>query len=182
MAAEDLADLEAAMAAQEVSRVSFKAQKHAQQASTLIEVIISIAVVVLVLITLAASGTVVTRNQRFSERQAVATKYTQEAVEWAKNMRQQMGWPTLYDTVLTDSSAGIASYCLATLPDTPLAFASLTPSACQTTDIIAGTEFTRSFQFVIVSPSEIKATVIVDWTDNTTPHQTKSETVLRQWQ
>ena len=67
--------------------------------STLIEVIISIGIVALVLVTIVASGTLVTRNRRFSSNQGVATKYSQETIEWVKSFRNAVGWKTFYDSV-----------------------------------------------------------------------------------
>lgn len=149
--------------------------------STLIEVIISIAVVVLVLVTIVAGGTLVTRNRRFSGKQVAATKYSQEVVEWAKNMRNSMGWQTFNETVFAKGTP-VATVCLVTLPVAAAAFDALAPGACMVTDVISGTEFRRSVQFGAVSATEVRVVGYVDWTDNDLDHQTKAEAVLKEWQ
>lgn len=151
-----------------------------KKGSTLIEVLISIAVVVLVLITIVAGGTLVTKNRRFSSDQALSTKYSQEVAEWAKNMRNTMGWKAFYDTVTAKGSPAIV--CLPTLPATPLEFDGLSPGACADDDVIVDTQYRRAVQFAVLSPSEIAVTGLVDWTDNDQDHQTRAEAILQEWQ
>jgi len=148
--------------------------------STLIEVIISIAVVVLVLVSITASGTLVTRNRRFSAQQASATKYSQEAVDWAKNLRNTMGWLTFYDEV---SGKGVSPIvCLETLTTTPAEFSAVSAGACQSTQVIAGTDFVRSVQFTILSSTEVRAESSVTWVDNQITHEARAEVILQEWQ
>ncbi|HIH11686.1 TPA: hypothetical protein HA241_05830 [Candidatus Woesearchaeota archaeon] len=149
--------------------------------STLIEVLIAIAVVVLVLITIAASGTLVTKNRRFSSDQALATKYSQAALEWVKSMRNTMGWTAFYETVVAKGNPS-STICVNTLPASSAEFAALAVGACQPTDVITGTAYQRSVQFSVISASEIEGTGLVDWTDNNATHQTKTTAVLREWQ
>lgn len=155
--------------------------KLRSQGTTLIEVLISIAVVVLVLVTVVSSGTLVTKNRRFSADQALATKYSQEGLEWAKTMRNTMGWPTFYDTVSAKGGPTV-TLCMPTLPATTTAFAAATPGACMSTNVITGTPYLRSIKFVLVSSSEIDIKSYIDWTDNTQDRQTQAVAVLKEWQ
>lgn len=155
--------------------------KLRSQGTTLIEVLISIAVVVLVLVTIVSSGTMVTKNRRFSADQALATKYSQEGLEWAKAMRNSMGWQTFYDTVSAKGGPTV-TLCMPTLPATTTAFAAATPGACMSTNVISGTPYLRSIKFVLVSSSEMNIESYVDWTDNAQTHQTQTIAVLKEWQ
>lgn len=152
-----------------------------RRGSTLIEVLISIAVVVLVLITVVSSGILVTKNRRFSTDQALATKYSQEGLEWAKAMRNTMGWQTFYDTVSAKGGPTV-TFCMPTLPATTTAFAETNPGVCLATNVITGTPYLRSVTFVLVSSSEINIASYVDWTDNAQDHQTQTIAVLKEWQ
>ena len=128
-----------------------------------------------------ASGTLMTRNRRFSADQALATKYSQEGVEWAKAMRNTMGWQTFYETVAAKGSPTVL-LCLPTLSTSPAAFVAVNPGACLSTNVITGTPYLRSIQFVLVSSSEMNIASYVDWTDNTLDHQTQATAVLKEWQ
>lgn len=148
--------------------------------STLIEVLISIAIVVLVLVTMVASGTLVTKNRRFSADQAVASKYGQEAIEWTKAMRNTVGWKTFYDTI--SAKGNPVTLCLPTLPATAVEFDAKSAGACLASDVITDTPYLRSIVFSVTSSSEIAAQSTVSWTDNTADHQVTTTTVLQEWQ
>ena len=154
---------------------------HHRRGSTLIEVLISIAVVVLVLVTVVAGGTMVTKNRRFSADQALATKYSQEGLEWAKAIRNSMGWQTFYDTISAKGGPTV-TLCMPTLSAMPSALVASTPGACTATNVITGTPYLRSIQFVLVSSSEIDIKSYVDWTDNTQDRQTQATAILKEWQ
>ena len=154
---------------------------HHRRGSTLIEVLISIAVVVLVLVTVVAGGTMVTKNRRFSADQALATKYSQEGLEWAKTIRNSMGWQTFYNTISAKGGPTV-TLCMPSLLVTPSALVAANPGTCLSTNVITGTPYLRSIKFVLVSSSEIDVVSYVDWTDNTQDRQTQATAILKEWQ
>jgi len=149
--------------------------------STLIEVIISIGIVALVLVTIVASGTLVTRNRRFSSNQGVATKYSQETIEWVKDFRNSVGWKTFYDSVSAKGVSPIA-VCMPIIASAAADFDALPAGACAGTDVIANTEYQRSLVFTVASPSEIAVDAKIIWVDNELQHETSARAVLREWQ
>lgn len=152
-----------------------------QSGSTLIEVIISIGIVALVLVTIVASGTLVTRNRRFSSNQGVATKYSQETIEWVKSFRNAVGWKTFYDSV---SAKGVSpiTVCMPLIASAAADFDALASGNCTGTDVIANTEYQRSLVFTISSPSEITVDSKINWVDNALVHETSSRAILQEWQ
>ncbi|KKU24832.1 MAG: hypothetical protein UX35_C0001G0014 [Microgenomates group bacterium GW2011_GWA1_46_15] len=73
-----------------------QALHHSKRGSTLIEVIIAIAVISIALVAIVASSVMVVRNQRYSTAQHQATAYTQESLEWLRKMRDTVGWETFF--------------------------------------------------------------------------------------
>lgn len=154
---------------------------HPTSGSTLIEVIISIGIVVLVLVTIVASGTLVTRNRRFSANQGVATKYSQETIEWVKSFRNEVGWKTFYESVNAKGVSPI-TVCMPLIATAAADFDSLTSGSCAGTDVIANTEYQRTLVFTIQSLSEIIVDSKINWQDNAITHETNSRAVLQEWQ
>lgn len=149
--------------------------------STLIEVIISIGIVALVLVTIVASGTLVTRNRRFSANQGIATKYSQETIEWVRDFRNSVGWKTFYDSVSAKGASPI-TVCMPLIASAAADFDALTAGACAGTDVIANTEYQRSLVFTVASSSEIAVDAKITWSDNELQHETSARAVLREWQ
>lgn len=149
--------------------------------STLIEVIISIGIVALVLVTIVASGTLVTRNRRFSANQGVATKYSQETIEWVKSFRNAVGWKTFYDSVNAKGVSPI-TVCMPLIASAATDFDALSSGDCSGTDVIANTEYQRSLIFTVQSASEIYVDAKINWLDNAIVHETSSRAVMKEWQ
>ncbi len=149
--------------------------------STLVEVIISIGIVVLVLVTIVASGTLVTRNRRFSSNQGVATKYSQETIEWVRSFRNEVGWKTFYESVNAKGVSPI-TVCMPLIASAAADFDALAAGACTGTDVIANTEYQRSLIFTIQSTSEIYVDAKINWLDNAITHETSARAVLKEWQ
>ena len=72
--------------------------------------------------------------------------------------------------------------CMPILSAMPSALVAATPGACTATNVITGTPYLRSIQFVLVSSSEIDIKSYVDWTDNTQDRQTQATAILKEWQ
>lgn len=88
------------------------ASRRRQRGQTLIEVMIATTVVGLVMTAVAAIVTISLQNTSRAKAKALATKYTQEGIEYFRAQRNLMGWESFYATL----SLGTPTYCLATLP------------------------------------------------------------------
>lgn len=96
-------------------------QKHStidtrRAGQTIVEVIIAIGVVAMVMTAIVAIGTTSLRNTSRAKAKTLATKYTQEGIEYFRTQRNILGWESMVET-LQQNSGGI-TYCMATLPYT----------------------------------------------------------------
>jgi Tfp pilus assembly protein PilV len=154
--------------------------------TTLIEVLIATAVVVLVLVALSSTMAVVLRNQRDSANQQQATKYGQEAVEWMRKFRDTVGWTTFYQTV---SPGSPVSKCMLAAPlTTDVAGYQNTTyiknAACGATDYITGdtNNFQRNITITSAGGNDVIVVAVVSWNDGPTRTLSASTTLeLRQW-
>lgn len=143
-----------------------------QSGQTLIEVIIAVGLVVLVLLTLVSALTLAVRNNQFAKDQVLARNRSREALEWLRNMRDQMGWDSFYAVISADGNP--VDYCLPSLPADVTSMAALTNQVCTKTDVISGTKFVRDLVLTVVSVDEIDATVTVAWTEGSKDHSSNS--------
>ena len=150
---------------------------HNRRGSTLIEVIIAIAVISIALVAIVASAVMVVRNQRYSTAQHQATAYTQESLEWLRKMRDTLGWITFFADLQADNPVA-PTYCLDTLPATTAAFENLSSSSCAT--VIMGTIFTRSVQITLSASAPQTATALstTSWEDGGKTFQVQATLVL----
>lgn len=149
-----------------------------RRGSTLIEVVIAIAVISIALVAIVASAVIVVRTQRYSAAQHQATAYTQESLEWVRKMRDTLGWATFFADLQADNPVA-PTYCLDTLPATTTAFENLSSSSpCATS--ITGTIFTRSVQITLSASAPQTATAVstVSWEDGGKTFQVQATLVL----
>lgn len=90
-------------------------QKHG---SSIVEVIIAIAVVSIVITSVAAVISVSLQNTSRATAKVIGTKYTQEAIEYFRAQRTLMGWES-FIAALQNGNAS-PEYCLASLPYSPV--------------------------------------------------------------
>ncbi len=98
-----------------------------QQGQSLVEVLIAIMVVTIVLTTVVVAVIMSVKSAKFSQHKTRGTFLSQEAIEWARGQKNNLGWGDFSDL----SSAGGSLYCLYTL-----AFTS--PGTCGPTELIDG--------------------------------------------
>jgi hypothetical protein len=121
------------------------------------------------------------KQNTYARDLAEATKYGNEAIDWLRTQRDELGWATLSSEVTRDQSSGI--YCLNTIPATD--FIDLESGNCHDGEggsYITGTTFQRE---IIIDNSEassgiLKAKVIVSWRDKI-DRTTSIEAELTKW-
>lgn len=78
---------------------------------TLFELIVSLGIGILIVTAVVVLVTGSVKNTTFSQNNAMATRYAQEALEWAKGVKEG-SWSTLYDK---STAVDGTTYCLQTL-------------------------------------------------------------------
>lgn len=154
-----------------------------ERGQTIIEVIIVIGLVVLVLITLVTGMVLGIRNNQTAKEQELAKNRTQEAIEWFRNLRDQMGWDSLQ--AMVSSQGNPVSYCLPTLPGTVAQAQALTNRSCLSSEYVQGTTLfyrTMVINLPLNSNTEMDVTVNVTWTEGGKSHASTATLVLQKWQ
>lgn len=103
-----------------------------QRGQTIIEVIIATGIVALVMTAIVSVITVSIVNTAQAKSRSLGTKYGQEAMEFFRRQRSELGWETFVSTIEADGSS--VSYCLTTIPATTQAFQNLTHHPCVSTN------------------------------------------------
>lgn len=131
----------------------------ASRGQSIVEVLIAVAVVAVVLTTVAAGLTYSVKTTSEARYRAFATNYAQDAIEVFRRERATLGWELFRDNI----EAGTT--CLNTLPATTDAFINLTPAACTVGVPMLGMDFRREVVVTFLSPDEIQVEAVVSWTD-----------------
>lgn len=148
----------------------------------LFEIIIALGVIAIILVGVVPLATTSVRNSSFSNNNAQATKYVQEAVEWLRRERDR-NWN---DFVQKGQVSG--SYCLVSTDWSR-------PGPCLSTDFISGTTiFLREVNLscFVDSPSQstqcsdplvkgVKAEVKVWWQDAQAIREVRSVNYFTYW-
>ena len=146
-----------------------------EKGQSLFEVLFSIAIISIILIALVSLVAGSVRNSDFSQNNALATKYVQEASEWIRQYRDA-DW----NEFKTRSGGGSGStWCIDTLPYPPPTWGLV--SAC--TGTIPGTPFTREMNLVddTTDPDLVHVTIVASWEDSQGMHTVKSISSLSNW-
>lgn len=120
---------------------------------SLIEVVAGLAVMMIVVLSLVSVTTVSVRNASFSRNQMLATKYAQEGIEEARNLRN-------------------------TLPESTFFIGGSPP--CQNSDTVG--IFNRIRDCTLSADGTIEVEVTVSWSDDNGTHESKLTTELTNWQ
>lgn len=149
------------------------------QGQTLIEILVAVAVVVLVLVAVVSRAVDAVANANFSRNQVMATRFSQEGIEWTRSQRDRLGW---YEFV-TALDADPVTYCVLDLTTNPR-LETLTPGLCSGT--IPGTLFTREVEIDLTDVPDpegdfVEVTVRVAWQDRIGDHTSTLATNLSNW-
>jgi type II secretory pathway pseudopilin PulG len=164
--------------------VSFKKTKK-QAGQSLIEVIVATGMVGLVLTAIVAGIALGIRNSRFSKNQSLATRFSQEALEWTRLFRDEVGWQPFYNSVSGDGNP--VTYCFSQIPADFESFDLLETGTCDGVKIQdpygEDTEFEREVEISLDSnpPQSAVITVIVAWQEGSKIHQSQVIGQLHEW-
>lgn len=120
---------------------------------TLFEVVVAVSVAVLVITGILTAVALSLANAEFARRQAEATRYGQEAMEWLR-LERDKGWSGF------SGHANNLAWCLKTPSwgDHPLL-------PCGTDDVIADTSYWREVRFTYIDDNSYDVSVTVFWQD-----------------
>lgn len=136
---------------------------------SLFEVVISLAVITTIVVALIILASNSIRNTTASRNRTLATRHSQEAMEWLRGERDD-DWETFAFQALTPS------YCL---PE--LSWGTAIVGSCGDTDTVGTTGLKREVAFTTVDSANIQAEIIVFWEDAQGLHEVRVATNLTDW-
>jgi Tfp pilus assembly protein PilV len=148
--------------------VHYLSQKLGQ---SLIEVVVSVSVISLILVTLVSAITFSMSNTQYAKSKAIATKHAQEAVEFIRSQRDE-NWLNVYSH--SNNSPG-SKYCLKSL-GWPAGTGS-----CTSTDYITNTNYLREVILSRSGTDRINVNVIVYWIQGSHTSQVTVDSILTNW-
>lgn len=110
------------------------------------------------------------KSSNYAKTLDAATAYNNQAADYLRNQKNQLGYATLAEMFTNDSSGGVANYCLAVLPSDSTSFLALNSGTCSDTDVIQGTAFLRDLVVDVsnISAGIIPITITTSWEDSST--------------
>lgn len=110
------------------------------------------------------------KSSNYAKSLDAATAYNNQAADYLRNQKNQLGYATLAEKFTSESSGGVAHYCLVTLPSDSSSFLALNSGVCSDTDMIQGTSFLRDLVVDVsnVSTGIIPITITTSWGDSST--------------
>lgn len=123
-----------------------------EKGQSLVEVVVALAVVVLAITALVRVTVTSIRNANFAKNRALATKYAQEWIEEARQLRDEQG-----DDFFTDTFAA---------------------NTCSASDTLGVFNRTRTCN---LNGGTMTVVVTVSWTSGSISHESRLETYLTNW-
>lgn len=152
-----------------------KLECKAQKGQSLFEVVIALGVMSFILVGIVSLAGASIRNSSFSNNNALATKFTQEGMEWLRQRRDE-SWITF--TSKSAASPGTV-WCLR---DLSLASWPGTSGSCTATEFISGSNlFFRQATLITVSVDVIDVATTVSWSDAQGTHSVRTSTLFTNW-
>lgn len=139
---------------------------------TLFELVMGIAIGVVVITGIVIATTLSVGNAIFAKKNALATRYSQEALEWLRTERDK-SWATVF----SKGASTTQYYCLPTL-SWDIA------NHCSLPQTISGTDFLRELSLLnkdLDGNDGLEATITVSWSDGTGKHSSHLTTQFTQW-
>lgn len=157
-------------------------RKHHRAGQTIIEVVIATGVVAMVMTAVVAIISVSLRNTTRAKAKALATKYTQEGIEYFRAQRNLLGWESMFQTI--QQGAGGNTYCMSTLPYSGNGgLASLANRACLPNEFVDSRQiYQRRAEITISGTDTITITVTVTWNDGDRTQTSNATVELKQSQ
>ena len=144
-------------------------KKVSEKGQSLFEVVVAVGVFAVVIAAIVGLATSSIRNTTFSRNNALATRYSQEAVEWLRTQRDT-DWVNFH----TNASAVPPTYCLK-----DLSWADI--DDCDPSDSIPETTLFRQVDFSDVTDTSVTATIVTSWSDSQGTHQVEISTEFTDW-
>lgn len=140
-----------------------------QRGQTLIELLVTLGVATIFIVTLISLSTGALGNTNFSRAQSDGNRYGREALEWLRGQRDS-DWTTF----ASKSSGSGTTWCLSTLvwPGSS--------GSCGSTKI-PNTNFTRETTLTTNSATKITIVINVTWTDGKGTHNAQLNSILTKW-
>ena len=158
-----------------------------KRGQSIIEVVIAGALISTAIIACLTLVNYTQKQASFSRNLNTATTYNNQAADWIRSERENLGWTTLVNKLENDSaSRNSVTYCLNDLPTAQgQDFTSLTPGDCGTTYIsttIFSRMMTADVSNLIANPNSGIVTIVIatSWMD-TSPRRTSFTMELSEW-
>ena len=136
---------------------------------SLFEVVVAVGVFALVIAAIVGLSTSSIRNTTFSRNNSLATRYSQEAVEWLRTQRDT-NWVSFHAKAISVPP----TYCLKGLSWIDI-------GDCGALDAIPETSLFRQVDFSDVTATSVTATITTYWTDSQGLHQVEVSTEFTDW-
>lgn len=136
-----------------------------KKGQSLFEVVLALGVVTLITVGIIILATDSIKNSSFSKNKTLASRFTQEAIEWVRNERDKN-----FSSFI--NRAIIPKYCFDTL-----SWSNVGP--CSGSEQIPDTILTREVDlstYTVSGKSIIEVLVVVSWNDSKGYHETRSST------
>lgn len=147
--------------------------KKINSGQSLFEVVMALGIMAMIIVTLVLLATLSIRNSSYSVNKSLASKYSQEMIEWLRSQRDT-DWDSFYQKTTAQK------WCMPTLSWTE----SIMNVACYPDNPVVGTnnlfrEVTLSSS--LVDPQNVEVDVNVYWNDSQGRHEVHTNTVFSNW-
>lgn len=141
-----------------------------KRGQSMFELLIAVFVIAITLTAVVSLVTNSISNTTFSRDRTLASKYTQEAVEWLREQRDA-DWGAFRNR----ASAGGSTYCLHNL--------NWNSGSCSDTQYIVDTNLRRQITLLLSSsdPNTVEARVVTSWVDQSGTHESRITTYFTNW-
>ena len=133
---------------------------------SLVEVVVTTAIAMLILVALVAGATVAVRNTQYSRTRAQAMELNRQATEWLRSERAK-SWSEFWNKL----ADGV--YCLNNLD--------LGRHRNCSSDELIDSTFKREAHVVKEGSDKVTVTVVTSWTDSQGEHREETVTYLTRW-
>ncbi len=140
-----------------------------QKGQSLFELLVAVSAVSVFLIALIGAVVKSVNNSTFSRNKTLATRYSQEAVEWMRGERN-VDWAAFY----ARASAGGSTWCLASLNWDA-------GGTCLDAQMVAGTKLKREAILRAIDSGRVEALVVVSWNAPDGVHESRTTEILTNW-
>ena len=149
---------------------------------SLFEVVVAIGIAALIIVGVVSLATTSIRNSSFSRNKTLASRFSQEAIEWLR-VEKDADWDIFKTNVESCDLAG--SCCVEAIP-------SWETGSCDVAEVIPGTIFIREASFTcldsdgttqVLCPAAeiIETSLTTSWIDGQGTHDAKASTQFTNW-